>query len=465
MTAIIGGGLAGLACAHELAQNYGLRSVVFDTGEHGVGGRLATRSSADGSLKGAPPGLVFDHAAQFFTASDPAFCAMVERWAADGVVARWHGPVGRLRDGAFTRDDSQERWVAPGGMRALAQYLAGQARHGTNLERLVEVRRPQWVSTARHTADGWQLFGRGQDQGTYDAVVIAHNGKCANRLSAPMGVPDVHAQLKRLRLSASWVLMAAFASPVPAPGGMEGAFIEGSDTLSWAGNNSAKLGMSEGPQCWTLVSTQAFGKANKVPQENVPPEVAERVTRDMLAAFERSLGLPRGALPPVVFTKTQLWGAALPLNSPRVPCIWDPVGRAGVCGDWVAEGGSMQAAALSGKAMAEWIAASRGRKPTDVADLSLGLTTPLKPAVGEEIGQFPASSSSSQGGSAMQQQGQQPRRRRQQQQQQQPGSTEQQRQQQRQPVAAARVGAADKQRSTDAATAPQLLSRPVRRSS
>ncbi len=81
-----------------------------------------------------------------------------------------------------------------------------------------------------------------------------------------MGVPDVHSQLKRLRLSANWVLMAAFASPVPVPGGMEGAFIEGSDTLSWAGNNSAKLGLGGGPQCWTLVSTQAFGKANKVPQ-------------------------------------------------------------------------------------------------------------------------------------------------------------------------------------------------------
>ncbi len=41
----------------------------------------------------------------------------------------------------------------------------------------------------------------------------------------------------------------------------------------------------------------------------MPPEVAERVTRDMLAAFERSLGLPRGVLPPVVFTQTQV-GAA-----------------------------------------------------------------------------------------------------------------------------------------------------------
>ena len=116
----------------------------------------------------------------------------------------------------------------------------------------------------------------------------------------------------------------------------------------------------------------------------------------------------------------------------------------------------MQAAALSGKAMAEWIAASRGRRPADVADLPLGLTTPLKPAAGEEIGQFPASGSSSQGGYPMQQQVQQPRRQQQQQQQQ---------QQQPQPVVAARVGAADKQRSTDAATSPQLLSRPVRRAS
>ena len=35
VTAIIGGGLSGLACAQALARR-GLRSVVFDTGEHGV---------------------------------------------------------------------------------------------------------------------------------------------------------------------------------------------------------------------------------------------------------------------------------------------------------------------------------------------------------------------------------------------------------------------------------------------
>lgn len=104
--------------------------MVFDTGEHGVGGRLGTRTSADGSLKGAPPGteLAFDHACQYFTASDPAFVAMVADWQAAGVVEEWSGPVGTLRAGAFTPDPSTEpRYVARGGMRRLATHLAGQA--------------------------------------------------------------------------------------------------------------------------------------------------------------------------------------------------------------------------------------------------------------------------------------------------------------------------------------------------
>lgn len=209
---------------------------MFDTGEHGVGGRLGTRSSADGSLKGAPPGaaLVFDHAAQYFTAADPAFKAMVADWQAAGVVEEWQGPVGTLHGGAFTPDASTEpRYVARGGMRCLASHLAAQATQalrdssgggGSSVEiksewlctcaaerreslqaclhaamrplsccsrwmkpaarpslaashtGLVEVRRPQWVSEARHTADGWQLVGRGREQGLFDVTVVAHNG-------------------------------------------------------------------------------------------------------------------------------------------------------------------------------------------------------------------------------------------------------------------------------------------------
>ena len=181
------------------------------------------------------------------------------------------------------------------------------------------MRRPQWINAARHTPDGWLLEGRGgRGQGTFDAVVIAHNGKCANRLAEPMGLPALHAQLRRLRLSANWVLMAAFeagggqqrpmAPSQVAPGGLEGAFVRGCDVLSWAGNNTAKLSLGGAYECWTLVSTQGYGRRNKVPQESVPPEAAARVRGEMLAAFERSLGLPPGGLPPPVFTKAQVGG-------------------------------------------------------------------------------------------------------------------------------------------------------------
>lgn len=47
----------------------------------------------------------------------------------------------------------------------------------------VKLVRPMWVAkmTAAPKLGGWQLTGGAKDQGTYGAVVIAHNGKCANR--------------------------------------------------------------------------------------------------------------------------------------------------------------------------------------------------------------------------------------------------------------------------------------------
>lgn len=81
-----------------------------------------------------------------------------------------------------------------------------------------------------------------------------------------MGVAGVYGQLRRLKLSANWVLMVAFAQPVAAPGALEGAVVQGCEVLSWAANNSAKLRLGGPAECWTLISSQAYGKANKVPQ-------------------------------------------------------------------------------------------------------------------------------------------------------------------------------------------------------
>jgi hypothetical protein len=47
---------------------------------------------------------------------------------------------------------------------------------------LVQFRRPCWVSRMGwEPGEGWRLTGLNKHQGSYDAVVISHNGKCANR--------------------------------------------------------------------------------------------------------------------------------------------------------------------------------------------------------------------------------------------------------------------------------------------
>ncbi|GJM95260.1 hypothetical protein PR202_ga11972 [Eleusine coracana subsp. coracana] len=199
----------------------------------------------------------------------------------------------------------------------------------------------------------------------------------------------------RLELSSVWALLAAFEDPLPIPqsdshGVLEGAFVRDVDSLSWMGNNTRKLFPMQtgGRECWTFFSTAAYGRRNKVPQENIPKVTAEKVKEDMLGGVELALGLSKGSLQQPMYTRVQLWGAALPMNTPGVPCIFDPLGRAGICGDWLT-GSSIEAAVLSGSSLANHIAdyfASNGERTEEFA---IGLHENLNQVEGHDIGQFP----------------------------------------------------------------------------
>jgi predicted NAD/FAD-dependent oxidoreductase len=387
--AILGGGMSGLVCALTL-EELGISSTVFDTGKHGLGGRMATRDieTREGQS------LVFDHAAQYFTVSDPRFHKLVDRWIKEGAVKEWTGVVGTLRNGGqFEELIDGPRYVGVHGMRPLADHMVSQGR-------LIEVRRPIWISHISARGNSWQLSENGQSEGTFDAVVIAHNGKCANRLLAPSGAPLVFKQMKRLELSSIWALMAAFDEPLPSPLGLDsraldGAFVEGVNAISWMGNNTSKLPLSKdrAPHCWTFFSTAAFGKKNKVPQESIPVLKSEKVKREMLQGAELALGLPEGSMPVPFYVRPQLWGAALPVNTPGVPCIFDAHARVGICGDWLL-GSSLEAAALSGMALAHHIAEYRDRGDLNPEEFSIGLDTGFSNVEGQDIGQFPGSSCS-----------------------------------------------------------------------
>ena len=117
-----------------------------------------------------------------------------------------------------------------------------------------------------------------QDLGGFDHIVVAHNGKCADRLMKTAETPEVHRSLvcsfgdratpaDKMQLSSLWVLVFRVQGSLPVD--FEGAHIEASPVLSWAANNTKKMNQPGGTdtEAWTLISTRAFGKKHKCPQE------------------------------------------------------------------------------------------------------------------------------------------------------------------------------------------------------
>ncbi|GAY56037.1 hypothetical protein CUMW_168720 [Citrus unshiu] len=115
---------------------------------------------------------------------------------------------------------------------------------------------------------------------------------------------------------------------------------------------------------------------------------AEKVKMGMLEGVEAVLGLPKSSLQKPVYTRVQLWGAALPTNTPSVPCIFVPQGRASICGGWLLAA-SVESAALGGMALANHIADYLGSGGVHPEELAVGLYNDFQPLEGHDTGQFP----------------------------------------------------------------------------
>ena len=124
--AVIGAGMAGIACARTLAQA-GHRLTVFEKSA-GFGGRMATRNSPFGS---------FDHGVQYFTVRDPRFKRALETvpglckpWSASSVwVLDEHGQIGNARV-----PNREAHWVPTPGMNALLQRWAAPLQTQNRIE-------------------------------------------------------------------------------------------------------------------------------------------------------------------------------------------------------------------------------------------------------------------------------------------------------------------------------------------
>jgi renalase len=114
--AIVGAGIAGIACAREL-QAAGYQGIAIFEKSRGVGGRLTTRRMFDTCV---------DRGTCYISPKGEEFRSLFDRLIADNVVETWTDTTHTLTaNGDLIADPNiYPRYVAPGGMNKIAKYLA-----------------------------------------------------------------------------------------------------------------------------------------------------------------------------------------------------------------------------------------------------------------------------------------------------------------------------------------------------
>ncbi|MDP3676030.1 MAG: FAD-dependent oxidoreductase [Novosphingobium sp.] len=310
--AIIGAGMAGLACADAISAA-GHSVTLYDKGR-GPGGRLSTRR-----LHTILGEVMIDHGAQYFTVRDPAFKRLVDTWANVGIVAPW-------------LPASADAWVGVPGMSAIVKQLASGHK----------VTWDHRVTGMVRKGTGWWLMSENAEDGPFDAVLLAIP---AEQAAVILSLHDL--SMARVALMARsqpcWAGMFVFDRPLD---GMPSVIRDRGD-LAWAARNNAKPGRPA-PEAWTVQASPAWSSARL---EYASGEIAEL----LLAILTEATGT---AVPRPVMALAHRWRHALSAGTGD-GALWNPDLRIGVCGDWLL-GPRVECAWQSGQMLAQRCIGSDG---------------------------------------------------------------------------------------------------------
>ncbi len=301
--AIIGAGMAGLACAHVLTGR-GSEVHLYDKGR-GPGGRMSTRRVAIGDIE-----VGFDHGAQYFTARDKAFLAQVRTWQSAGLVAPWPAA-------------GADAWVGTPAMNAPVAAMAARlsVRFGSRIERVTRF------------GTGWRLHGDADRADIYDTVVVAVPAEQVPALIID-DCPGFAAIAEATPSAPCWTVMAAFSDRVTS----DDDIVKAGGDIVWAARNSAKPGRAA-METWVIQASPDWSRRHW----ETPPA-------DVCAAMMQALGQRIGAvLPDTRFVQAHSWLYARS-GSNGYGYLFDRTIRLGVCGDWLA-GPRVECAWLSGNAL------------------------------------------------------------------------------------------------------------------
>ncbi len=295
--AVIGAGIAGLACAQELARA-DAQVTVFER-SRSLGGRLATRRSG---------GYAFDHGAQFITARSRPFARFTGVATRAGVLAPWRP---RVREDERVFDMPIEDWlVGTPGMNALVRPLTRtvDVQLGASVHELVQGKR------------GWELkTDAGRQSRVFDAVVVAVPAPQAISLLGAHGRAFRH--LTGVKMAPCWTAMIAFDGDIDV-GGDACRWTRG--PLSWAACDSTKPGRSAGPQSWVVNASPQWSR------EHLDADARDAASL-LLNEFSQAVGQ---GLPQPVHVEAHRWRHAFVEQPLGLPCLVDEEIAAGACGDW-----------------------------------------------------------------------------------------------------------------------------------
>lgn len=312
--AIIGAGIAGLACAEAALQN-GHKVTLFDKGR-GAGGRLSTRraSTDQGDLH-------FDHGAASFLAESAAFQQQTETWRNAGWISEW-----------AARHQTIENGVA-GAVATRTQYV-GQPHMNSLVKALAEAKNVHFshrVSGLERDGHKWHVsFGTGRDEPfECDHVVLAIPPEQAGELLETCH-KDWSDQALACPSAAVWSVMLGYDAPLNLP--FDTASITGSG-LGAIYRNQTKPERQPRGECLVLHATTDWSMAHL---DDDPFDIAHSLETE----FEELTGQ---SLPQPVLRMAHRWKYGLNTRPLGLPFLSDADMGLSVCGDWLLGAGVEEA--------------------------------------------------------------------------------------------------------------------------
>ncbi|MFN6531269.1 NAD(P)/FAD-dependent oxidoreductase [Nostoc sp. ChiSLP03a] len=330
---VIGAGIAGLVCAQQLSQaGY---SVVVVEKSRGLGGRLATRRLY---------GTLADHGACYLKPKGELLERFVKILRDRHILEVWTDEVYELTTGAPLSEPKNRspRYVAPGGMSAIAKSLA------PGLEILLNQR---VIAITPTSEDSWRLtLESSNEELTAKAIVVAIPAPQAVMLLESLGESVLDgAFLDNLRSVEFYPSISAIAgypsTSQPFPQWKALTFVDDVD-LAWIGLDSSKRPNPQQPH-FVVQSSADFAQRHLESQDLQP------AGQYMLQRAAESLSLPWLNTPE--WMQVHRWRYAFPSHPWHEAFLSTETSLPLVCcGDWCG-GNLVEGAMLSGLAAADEI--------------------------------------------------------------------------------------------------------------